>query len=223
MNTNHTNHPPFSFEYLWNQTGTLNATNPRDPFIYHPFDNQSRLTLTYDGCVNYVGTGWKAYSRHDVYDRVILWRVPLIALVATTTLPALGFTSKLFTILHLIGDPIDAFSSLFYKLKLAERLAKWAMDLDKTTEMEESPIFTFSGHPDDAREGGPEGGGGLRRAQTQMQGAGKHDKQAKQQQLLIDRDKKIKRYFCDVFASIVNAYEEWHLSSEAKRAIESGL
>ena len=79
----------FSFDYLWNISLALNQTDPRNLSLYHPHDNQSRICLTYDGCIAYVGSNPVLYSSRDVYDRVLLWRAPLIALVATTTLPAL--------------------------------------------------------------------------------------------------------------------------------------
>lgn len=79
----------FSFDYLWNYTNALNETDPRSQSLFHPHGNLTRLCLTYDACVAEVGADNVLYSRRDVYDRVLLWRVPLIALVATTTLPAL--------------------------------------------------------------------------------------------------------------------------------------
>lgn len=79
----------FSFDYLWNLTLDLNKTDPHSPSLFHPHDNQTRLCLTYDACVRAVGAANGLYSRRDIYDRVLLWRVPLIALVATTTLPTL--------------------------------------------------------------------------------------------------------------------------------------
>lgn len=79
----------FSFDYLWNISLTLNQTDPDSPLLYHPHDNQTRICLTYDGCIAHVGPDSVLYSSRDVYDRVLLWRAPLIALVATTTLPTL--------------------------------------------------------------------------------------------------------------------------------------
>jgi hypothetical protein len=201
--TSDPNHHPFDFGYLWNIALDLNHTNPRNLSIYHPEDNQSRLTLTYNACVSNVGTGYTPYSRQDVYDRVILWRLPLLALVATATLPALGYKSQLFTILHLIADPIDALCSLFYKLNFAERQAEWARSI--------RPSFMFT-------EGAPAG------AEVGAQDQGSIDaKHIRQQSLLANNDKYIKRYFGDCFASISNAYEEWHLGSEAINAIKDGL
>lgn len=79
----------FSFEYLWQVALAINQTNPGSSSLYHPNGNQSRICLTYDACIKEVGPGHFYCDRRDVYDRVLLWRVPLIALIATTTLPAL--------------------------------------------------------------------------------------------------------------------------------------
>ena len=137
--TNHTHQAtPFSFEYLWPIAVDIYQNNPRNSSLYHPHDNQSRICLTYDACVAHVGTGYTLYSRQDVYDRVILWRIPLIALIFTATLPALGFPSQAFTIFHLIADPIDTLWSLFYRLHLARRHAKWAIEEDQKSH------FTFN-------------------------------------------------------------------------------
>lgn len=88
--TNHTGQAiVFSFEYLWNFALELNNTDPGNRWLFHPHDNRTRLCLTYDACIAKVGADNVLYDRRDVYDRVLLWRVPLIALVATTTLPAL--------------------------------------------------------------------------------------------------------------------------------------
>lgn len=88
--TNHTGQAiVFDFKYLWNLALDLNNTDPHSPSLFHPHDNSTRLCLTYDACIRAVGADNVLYTRRDVYDRVLLWRVPLIALVATTTLPTL--------------------------------------------------------------------------------------------------------------------------------------
>ena len=46
-------------------------------YLFRVSQNQ---TVTYDICVEAVGTGVNWYNRQDVYDRVLLWRVPLLAL-----------------------------------------------------------------------------------------------------------------------------------------------
>lgn len=107
MSANTLSKPSFGFEFLWNFTQTLFTNNSSSSDLTYPYTNSSVATLTYGGCVSAVGGGAAPYSRQDVYDRVLLWRVPLIALWATATLPALGLHTKVFTLIHLIADPID--------------------------------------------------------------------------------------------------------------------
>lgn len=213
-NTNNYSHG-FSFEFLWRIATDLYTNSSSDSSLYHPLDNQSRITLTYKACVTHAGTEWSPFTRDDVYDRVILWRVPLVALVATTTLPALGLVTQVFTVLHLLADPIDTLWSLFYKLQLAKRDAQWASEADKHL------AFTFKEQPSSFD------GGAVRmlragtRAPTGL--SGHEDMQDKHQRLLQAEDPCMKRLYRDVFASIVHAYGEWHLGDEAKEVIKDAL
>ena len=153
---------------------------------------------------------------------------PLIALLATTTLPALGLWTQVFTILHVLADPIDSFWSLFYKLDLARRHAQWALSHDESNKSK----FTFNpklegqstGASTDAVDDEEELSGIQpleQHRQTDLKG--RKDKQGKEQRLRDANSKLIKDYDIDTIALIVNAYEEWHLGQLAKDAIENGL
>lgn len=103
--TNHTGQAiVFSFKYLWDFALALNQTDPESASLFHPHGNLTRLCLTYDACVAKVGADNVLYTRRDVYDRVLLWRVPLIALVATTTLPTL--VSKVVFVIFIISHKL---------------------------------------------------------------------------------------------------------------------
>ena len=237
-NTNRTGAHPFDFETLWQWALAINSTNPHNTSIYHPYDNQSRLTLSRTACEAFAGSDATWYPRQDVYDRVILWRVPLIALVATTTLPALGYWTQVFTIVHLISDPIDALWSLFYKLDYAQRCARWATgnDSDKSGDQQGSGwLLTFSRHqaaPPHINGGGPSSSAQAlammptplsRRetAITALASEAEDESERNIENLLVQRDKKIIRYYQDVFSSIVYAYQERHEGNTAKEAIIS--
>ena len=112
----------FDLDYLYQLTH--DPSTPSD-YIARPYQNQSILTLTFKGCVNAVGNTITYYSRQGVYDRVILWRIPLLALWLTATLPPFGLHTQIFTLLHLVGDPIDSIWSLLYRLDLAKRTVRW--------------------------------------------------------------------------------------------------
>jgi hypothetical protein len=195
----------FSFDVLYPYMLSL-ASN--DSAIIYPYNNHTVPALTYDACVARVGGNPGAYSRQDVYDRVLLWRVPLIALWATTTLPALGWRTKVFTLLHLVADPIDTLWSLFYKLDLAKCTAKWsiATDNDATSKILR---FTFRDKPQNEDE--------LNEIRTIM-GQWPQDMQE------LDLEHRgVDRYVRDAIASIITAYDEWGYGAEALRAIEHAL
>ncbi|MCJ1398986.1 hypothetical protein MMC11_002188 [Xylographa trunciseda] len=144
-NTNLTD-ATFSFDLgtLWNITKAIYELNPRNESLYHPYDNQSRICLKYDACVTYVGTSYTEYTTQDFWDIISAWRIPLIALIATTPLPALGFSSWIFAIVHMLADPIDTLWSLFYKLSLARRYEEWALDENS------EGIFSLTGEETDS-------------------------------------------------------------------------
>lgn len=205
----------FDFDYLYYQYMPTLANDSQ--FLTNPYSNTSIITLTYEGCKVAVGTGTAWNNRQDVYDRVLLWRIPLIALWATTTLPALGQHTKIFTLLHLVADPIDTFWSLFYKLDLAKRNARWARDTDKDEKL--CPGFTF---PDNnkASNGNIEGNP-LVRTQTAIGDRAQRDRELKKK--LEVRDEDILRYYRDVVALIIATYDEWDLGIPASKAINYGL
>lgn len=203
----------FNFTYLYELARTLNASDPQSPSLYHPGGDLSKLTLTYAACKNAVGIDWVPYEVHGVYDRLILWRVPLIALIATTTLPALGFWRQVFTIIHLIGDPIDTVWSLLYKLASAEKCSEWARQANKDS------IFTRG--PDNISEDDflvPNPRPTFKRRQsTTLQGA--RDRLSKANQRRNEGDLDMAIYDLDAVALIVNSYEEWHYGSLAKAVL----
>jgi hypothetical protein len=117
----------FNFATLWTIIKAIYDANPRNESLYHPYDNQSRICLRYDACVQYAGEAYTEYTTQDFWDIISAWRIPLIALIATTPLPALGFSSWIFAIVHMLADPIDTLWSLFYKLSSARRHEEWAI------------------------------------------------------------------------------------------------
>ena len=121
----------FDLATLWTVTKAIYDLNPRNESLYHPYDNQSRICLRYDACLNYAGEGYTEYTTQDFWDIISAWRIPLIALIATTPLPAYGFLSWIFAIVHMLADPIDTLWSLFYKLALARRNEEWALHKNK--------------------------------------------------------------------------------------------
>lgn len=196
--------PAFDFEYLYTYMMGLPIDSP---YLIHPYaENRTTPALAYPGCVAAAGGGSAAYSRQDVYDRVLLWRVPLIALWATTTLPALGFHTQFFTLFHLVADPIDSLWSLFYKLDLAKYTAARISD--------EAFKFTFA---PEARDEPADDDKRLVRVKTTLV------EWSPDMQAIDYNSPGIQKYFRDVIALIVTAYDEWGYGASAMKAMNDAL
>lgn len=127
----------FDFATLWSITQAIKDANPADPRLFYPLVggvvDKTRTLLTYKACIqlNSKGNAWVPFAKSDVRQRFLLWKAPLIQLIAQMQLPPLGWKSNLFVILHLIGDPLDTVWSLSHKIFLCHtRGAKWSGDRD---------------------------------------------------------------------------------------------
>lgn len=204
-----------------NICANLNETTSQ--IITCPYKNRSIPALTYDACVNAVTDAGARYSGHDVYDRVLLWRVPLLALWATTTLPevATGFWSssqaKGFTLVHLIGDPIDAIYSIIYKLDRAHRSVQWCREEDL---MFSSYSFPFQ---ESAEISCGDNSDGTSPAQSRLCQTRDDTKEQKRRILLRRGDSGIRQYYQDVTALLLSTYDEYGLGEEATKAMKCHL
>lgn len=126
---NTTQIPHFDLNALWEIALAIYDTNPLDPRLFYPF----RPLLTYDACVqlNSKGNRPEFFMMSDVLYRFQLWKAPLIQLIAQMQLPPLGWRSRFFVIMHLIGDPLDTIWSLSHKIFLCDRrVEKWSHERD---------------------------------------------------------------------------------------------
>lgn len=202
--------PGYDTGYLY--TYAHNLSTPRE-FIETPFPNKSIILLGVEGCINAVGNGWGPFDKKDMYDRLFLWRVPLITLWLTALLPAFGFWPKVFTLNHLIASPISSIWSMLSKLGLAQRTVQWAEELEKSSS-------THSG--DQLDESGLNGGGGEPTTSLPM------TTDIESQQLLRSRPQKDEpqkddahaEAFSSACAVIIFAYVELGLGDEAKKAMK---
>lgn len=202
----------FDFDYLYQFTH--DPSTPRD-YITRPYYNQSILALTFQGCVDAVGKSITYYSRQDVYDRVILWRVPLLALWLTATLPPFGIHTQTFTLLHLVGDPIDSIWSLLYRLDLAERTVHWVQGED--TANENGFLFRFlpKSAMAPASKANKDGASAEANADT--------SESRLINDLWDEEDPELQRYCYGVPALIVTAYDDWGKGGKASEAMYSLL
>lgn len=199
----------FDFDYLYQFTH--DPSTPRD-YIIRPYHNQSILALTFKGCVDAVGRSIAPYSRQGVYDRAVLWRVPLLALWLTTTLPPFGKLTQTFTLLHLVGDPIDSIWSLLYRLDLAKRTFRWVQkeDADSEKDADNKKRFIFRFLP-----------------KSIITPVSEADEGNSNSRLINDMrdedDPELQKYCYGVAALIVTAYDDWGKGREASYAIHDFL
>jgi hypothetical protein len=225
--------PTFNSTYLYyeilqpvvNSTQNIcaNLNETTSQIVTCPYKNRSILTLTYGACINAVTSAATWYNGQDVYDRVLLWRVPLLALWATTTLPEIAnhlwpsLHTKCFTFVHLIRDPIDAVYSMFYKLDLAQRNVQWSRRQDLRCSSYSFLVPHISGNGN----GENSSGAPLTRRQTNVV-----DRNLKEQtriDLLRDGDPNIQQYYQDVIALLLSAFDEYGVGEEAVEAMRYHL
>ena len=126
---NCTNPHGFQFSSLWTISQNIYNACTSD---WRLFDNQSPA-LSQAGCEQIVGSDdWTRYPGADIWARLTTWKFPLLQLVAIFPRPPLSFSSELFVILHLMGDPIGTIKDLLLKMaSCQDRAARW-VDLLQT-------------------------------------------------------------------------------------------
>ena len=208
----------FDFYYLYQFTH--DPSTPRD-YIIRPYYNQSILGLTFKGCVDAVGRSIAPYSRQGVYDRVVLWRVPLLALWLTTTLPPFGIHTQTFTLLHLVGDPIDSIWSLLYRLDLAKRTFRWVQkeDTDSEKDANNKERFIFRFLPKSIITLASEADEGNKTWSTSAEINAATSNSRLISDMRNEDDPELQKYCYGVAALIVTAYDDWGKGKEASDAI----
>ena len=122
------NHPyPFDFTLIYEIAKKINGTCPEDPRLFEPY-----TLLLRDDFVHWLtdsGSGWgrcdwTGYSTGDILQRFLTWKAPLIQLIFQFPRSPLGLAVEVFTILHLVGDPIDTIASMLYTLSVCQERAQ---------------------------------------------------------------------------------------------------
>jgi hypothetical protein len=67
---------------------------------------------------------WTAYESEDILTRLMVWKAPLFQLLFQFPRPPLGLVIEAFSMVHLMGDPIDTLGGLLYTLFLCRRRAQ---------------------------------------------------------------------------------------------------
>jgi hypothetical protein len=81
------------------------------------------------GLSNDIWTGWTAYPISDIWNRIVVWKLPLFQLVSQFPRPPLGPSVETGVMMHLLGDPIDSITSMFVSLAICQERAQRAKNL----------------------------------------------------------------------------------------------
>ena len=76
-----------------------------------------------------IWTGWTAYPISDIWNRIVVWKWPLLQLLSQFPKPPLGSSVEMGVMVHLLGDPIDTICSMLVTLNLCRRRARMAKQL----------------------------------------------------------------------------------------------
>jgi hypothetical protein len=121
----------FEFAGLYNVYTNLNATCAAGSEIF--FENTRMLTSAacdrITGNNNSIWTGWTAYPISDIWNRIVVWKLPLLQLMSQLPRPPLGPSVETGIMMHLLGDPIDSVASILLSLEMCQRRARQAKDL----------------------------------------------------------------------------------------------
>ena len=128
--------------------------------------------------------------------------MPLLALWATTTLPSFALHTQISSLVHLIADPIDTVWSLLYRLDLARCTVRWAQEEDGTPL---SIIFPTESAPAASTDVAQED---KDRTDSAVDYTGT-EKEHRINEMLREKKPVPLKYFHDVLAVIIIAYDRW--------------
>jgi hypothetical protein len=81
------------------------------------------------GLTNSIWSGWTAYPISDIWNRIVVWKLPLLQLISQFPRPPLGPSVETGIMMHLLGDPMDSITSIFVSLAICQERAQRAKDL----------------------------------------------------------------------------------------------
>lgn len=111
--------------------GTL---SPNDDTVFYQnkdgvleSDPNATITLTLSGCEEQCGNGFALFSWDDNYDKLSTWLIPVLLFLANMNWTPIGPIYTVCSILHVLGDPIDAIWSLLTKREVARRALQFGL------------------------------------------------------------------------------------------------
>ncbi|KAH7084854.1 hypothetical protein BKA63DRAFT_4313 [Paraphoma chrysanthemicola] len=125
----------FEFVGLYNVYTFLNQTCGPSSEIF--FEGTRMLTCAacekIAGMGNSIWTDWTPYPISDIWNRIVVWKLPLLQLLSQFPRPPLGPWVETGVMMHLLGDPIDSVTCMFLTLANCQRRARRAKSLSVET------------------------------------------------------------------------------------------
>lgn len=125
------NNTKFESRVLYDVYTRLNETCAAGSEIFfkdtRKLTNQACERMT--GSVGSIWKDWTAYPISDVWNRIVVWKLPLLQLLSQFCRPPLGWDVETGIMLHLMGDPIDSVATIFLSLAICQERAAQAKNL----------------------------------------------------------------------------------------------
>jgi hypothetical protein len=101
---------------------------PTDDQIFHRnregallSNKNSTIVLTLTGCRQKCGESWAAFPWEESIQKLSTWLIPVLLLLGTLHFPPLPALYNVFSVVHVLGDPIDAIWSMLTKREVTCR------------------------------------------------------------------------------------------------------
>jgi uncharacterized membrane protein YeaQ/YmgE (transglycosylase-associated protein family) len=85
------------------------------------WENEGQVYLSEPGCERLCGDGYGYWEIQDTLLRLVMWVIPTAILLAHFHFAPLGFLNALYSILHILGDPIDSMWSMLTRQEVSRR------------------------------------------------------------------------------------------------------
>ena len=105
-------------------------------------DPRSRPYPTLEGCLALCGHGYRLWPAKETGLRVLYFIVPIVILSVRYAFAPIGITNKAWTLIHLVGDPIDSLWSTLIRQEKARRNYHLAMEIAPGAPREVAAIWT---------------------------------------------------------------------------------
>ena len=127
----------------------LNNNDTNDPLQCFKYDltgknrtHTDQIFLNLHGCYQLCGHGFQYYGTSDIAFRLTLFIVPLVTLALRVGWAPVGFANLFWTIVHLLGDPIDSLWSTLTRQEKARRNYHVGLEIAPGAAREVAAVWT---------------------------------------------------------------------------------